>query len=162
MKELLSEEHWPLTRLGPMLRQHRGTLSLRQAALDAGVAVTTFTRAEKGAYPDLGTFKLLCDWLGVSPGQFFPPVAAKVPEPLDAAIAALRSDPRLNPINAARIIDTVKGMYAAFAKPLHDGEASAVSVRLPNILRPGVPEGLAELTAQIESQLAGLAAEGSR
>ena len=70
-------ERLDLTQLGSMLRERRGKLSLRQAAAEAGVSFSTFTRIEAGAQPDLTSFTLLCAWLGVSPGQFFMPTALR-------------------------------------------------------------------------------------
>ena len=83
----------------------------RQAAAEAGVSFSTFTRIEAGAQPDLTSFTLLCSWLGVSPGEFFSPIAERQVAPIDEAIAHLASDPRLQPDAASKIADVLRNMY---------------------------------------------------
>src|SRR5437879_3294507 len=106
-----SVEGLDLARLGEMLRERRGKLSLRQAAAEAGVSFSTFTRVEAGAQPDLTSFTLLCAWLGVSPGQFFAPVAQRQVAPIDEAIAHLAGDPRLGPDAASKIAAVLRNIY---------------------------------------------------
>lgn len=40
--------------------------SLRDAADKIGISAPTLSRIERGAVPDLGTFRILCQWLGES------------------------------------------------------------------------------------------------
>ena len=88
-------EQFDIAELGRLLKEHRGPLSLRQAAVEAGVSFSTLTRVEAGAQPDLATFTRLCAWLGVSPSRFFTPTATRQVSPLDQAITHLHADPRL-------------------------------------------------------------------
>jgi transcriptional regulator with XRE-family HTH domain len=153
-------ERLDLAQLGAMLRERRGHLSLRQAASEAGVSFSTFTRIEGGAQPDLTSFTLLCSWLGVSPGQFFNSVAPREVAPLDEAIAHLVSDPRLEPEAAGRIADVLRGMYDALAiAPVHR-QVVACHLRAAGVLRPGVAHRLKSLLNEMHDNLTTKVAAG--
>lgn len=147
-------ERLDLTQLGAMLRERRGKLSLRQAAAEAGVSFSTFTRIEAGAQPDLTSFTLLCGWLGVSPGQFFMPVALREVAPIDEAIAHLASDPRLEPDAAGKIADMLRNMYDALAKAPSQRPVVACHLRAASVLRPGVPQRLNSMLGEMHDKLA--------
>jgi len=149
-----------LAQLGAMLREHRGSLSLRQAAAEAGVSFSTLTRVEAGSQPDLTSFMLLCAWLGVSPSQFFSPIAEREVAPIDEAIAHLTSDPRLAPDAATKITDVLRGMYSALAKAPADRQIVACHLRAAGALRPGVPERLNTVLGEMYDQLTALVAAG--
>jgi transcriptional regulator with XRE-family HTH domain len=149
-----------LAQLGAMLKQHRGALSLRQAAAEAGVSFSTFTRVEAGAQPDLTSFTLLCGWMGVSPSQFFSPVARREVAPIDEAIAHLSADPRLEPDAASRIADVVRGMYDALAKAPSERPVVACHLRAAGVLRPGVPQRLNTLLSEMHDKLISMVAAG--
>lgn len=153
-------ERLDLAQLGAMLREHRGKLSLRQAAAEAGVSFSTFTRIEAGAQPDLTSFTLLCAWLGVSPGQFFMPVALREVAPIDEAIAHLASDPRLEPDAAAKIADMLRSMYDALAKAPAQRPVVACHLRAASLLRPGAPQRLNSLLGEMHDKLAARVAAG--
>lgn len=142
-----------VSQLGTMLRERRGKLSLRQAAQEAGVSFSTFTRVEAGSHPDLTSFTLLCGWLGVAPAHFFAPSARREIEPVEEAIAHLNSDPRLEPEAAAKIADVLRGMYSALASDRVDAPVLACHLRAASVMRPGVPERLNSLLAQMHSGL---------
>ena len=112
-----------IAQLGTMLRQQRGSLSLRQAAQEAGVSFSTFSRVEAGSQPDLTSFTLLCAWLGVAPTLFFAAVPAREVEPIELAISHLNNDPRLRPEAAEKITDL-------------DGAANYVEARVDDVLVP--------------------------
>jgi transcriptional regulator with XRE-family HTH domain len=139
--------------LGQMLRKRRGSLSLRQAAADAGVSFSTFSRVEAGSHPDLASFARLCAWLGVSPGEFFSPVAERAPEPIDAAISHLYADPRLDEDKAEKIASLLRDLYSALAKPVPEPAVVTCYLRAAPVLRPGVPKRLGLLLADIEEEL---------
>jgi transcriptional regulator with XRE-family HTH domain len=154
-----SEHHQPVERLdvstlGAMLRARRGKLSLRQAAADAGVSFSTFTRVEGGATPDLTSFQLLCDWLGVSPSQFFRQVPTRGLTPIDEAIAHLSADPRLEPDAAKKISAMLRDMYGALAKNDIEQPVIACHLRAASVFRPGVSERLNALLSDIHDRLA--------
>lgn len=143
-----------------MLKEHRGGLSLRQAAAEAGVSFSTFTRVEAGAQPDLTSFSLLCAWMGISPSQFFRPVAAREIAPIDEAIAHLCADPRLDPDAAGRIADVVRGMYDALATAPVERSVVACHLRAAGVLRPGVPQRLNTLLGEMHDKLTSMVAAG--
>lgn len=147
-------ERLDLAQLGAMLHERRGRLSLRQAAAEAGVSFSTFSRIESGAQPDLTSFTLLCGWLGVSPGQFFVPVALREVAPIDEAIGHLASDPRLEPEAAGKIADVLRNMYDALAKAPAERQVVACHLRAASVLRPGVPQRLNSMLGEMHEKLA--------
>lgn len=153
-------ERVDLAQLGSMLRERRGKLSLRQAAAEAGVSFSTFTRIEAGAQPDLTSFTLLCAWLGVSPGQFFTAVAERQVAPIDEAIAHLSSDPRLGPDAASKIADVLRNMYDVLANAPAQRQVVACHLRAASALRPGVPHRLNTVLGQMHETLAARVAAG--
>jgi transcriptional regulator with XRE-family HTH domain len=155
-----SVQNLDLAQLGAMLKQHRGALSLRQAAGEAGVSFSTFTRVEAGAQPDLTSFMLLCAWMGLSPSQFFSTVARREVEPIDEAIAHLSADPRLEPDAASRIADVLRGMYDALAKAPAERSIVACHLRAAGVLRPGVPQRLNTLLCEMHDKLDSMVAAG--
>ena len=134
--------------LGLLVKQRRvaNRQSLRQAADDAGVSFSTMSRVEDGAQPDLATFSRLCAWLGVSPAEFFLPVAARRQDALEQAVRHIAADPRLTPAAAERITSTLRDLYGALATstPVPD-EALALHLRAATTMRPGVPARLGSL-----------------
>ncbi|SBS77705.1 Helix-turn-helix protein [uncultured Mycobacterium sp.] len=147
-------ERLDMSGLSAMLRARRGKLSLRQAASDAGVSFSTFSRVEAGAHPDLTSFMLLCAWLGVAPSQFFAPVVSRERGPLEEAITHLRSDPRLEPEAAKQITGVLRDMYAVLAKTEVAQPVVACHLRAASVLRPGVPERLNTLLTEMHDRLA--------
>lgn len=156
----LDVERLDLTQLGAMLRERRGKLSLRQAAAEAGVSFSTFTRIEAGAQPDLTSFTLLCGWLGISPGQFFTPVTERQLAPIDEAIAHLSADPRLEADAASKIADVLRNMYEVLAKAPAQKQVVACHLRAASVLRPGVPNRLSSMLREMHQKLAALVAAG--
>lgn len=155
-----SVERLDLAQLGAMLRERRGKLSLRQAAAEAGVSFSTFTRIEAGAQPDLTSFTLLCAWLGISPGQFFTPVSERQVAPIDEVIAHLSADPRLEPEAASKIADVLRNMYDVLAKAPTQRQVVACHLRAASVLRPGVPHRLNVLLGEMHQKLAARVAAG--
>jgi len=139
--------------LGRMLRDRRGTVSPRQAALDAGVSFSTFARVEAGSQPDLASFIKLCTWLGVSPSFFFTEGAEREPDPVEVAIAHLHADPRLSESSAGQIADVLRRMYEALAAPPVPVTGLACHLRAANTLRPGVADRLGRLLQSIDDEL---------
>lgn len=153
-------ERLDVSQLSAMLRERRGKLSLRQAAAEAGVSFSTFTRVEAGAQPDLTSFTLLCAWLGVSPGEFFMPLAEREVAPIDEAIAHLASDPRLEPDAASQIADVLRKMYAVLAKEPTQRQVIACHLRAASMLRPGVPHRLNSILGEMHEKLIARVAAG--
>jgi transcriptional regulator with XRE-family HTH domain len=139
--------------LGAMLRKHRGSLSLRQAAQDAGVSFSTFSRVEAGSQPDLTSFTLLCAWLGEPPSRFFSKAPAREVPPLDIVVGHLYNDPRLRPEAAQKITDMLRSMYQALATEAVERPVVACHLRAASTMRPGVPERLNALLNAMHTEL---------
>ncbi|MBT3152736.1 helix-turn-helix transcriptional regulator [Streptomyces sp. CHD11] len=147
-------ERLDINELGRLLRERRGSLSLRQAAAEACVSFSTLSRVEAGAQPDLASFTALCAWLRLPPSRFFTPVAAREVSPLDQAITHLRADPRLSDEAAERISAVLRDLYAALAKDSAPAKpAVACHLRASPFLRPGVPARLASLLSDMNDEL---------
>jgi transcriptional regulator with XRE-family HTH domain len=142
-----------LAELGPLLRERRGALSVRQAAEEAGVSFSTLSRVETGHQPDLATFLRLCAWLGVEPSRFVRPTAARPKTTLDEVTKHLATDPRLGTVAAERIVAVVRDMYAALARDVPTQEPLAMHLRAASVMRPGVPERLAKLLTEMRAAL---------
>jgi len=55
--------------LGRRLVAKRGSRGVRETAREIGISPATLSRVERGHLPDLETFKKVCRWLGVDPGE---------------------------------------------------------------------------------------------
>lgn len=146
-------ERLDIGQMGQMLRDRRNGLSIRQAAQEAGVSFSTFSRVEAGAHPDLATFTRLCAWLGVSPGRFFTPVIEREVSPLEEAITHLRADPRLSPDASGKISAVLKDLYSALARDAEHPPAVACHLRATSVMRPGVPARLAAVLRDMHDEL---------
>jgi transcriptional regulator with XRE-family HTH domain len=147
-------ERLDLDELGQMLRERRGALSIRQAAADAGVSFSTFSRVEAGAHPDLTTFTRLCSWLRVPASRFFNPVAERQTTPLDEAVTHFRADPRLTPEARSKLTSVLTDLYNALAKDVPQPRSVvACHLRAASVMRPGVPHRLATLLTDMQAEL---------
>jgi transcriptional regulator with XRE-family HTH domain len=60
----------PIEALGGLVRQRRGTRTLREVAMTIDVSAATLLRIESGRIPDVETFGKICRWLEMDPGVF--------------------------------------------------------------------------------------------
>jgi transcriptional regulator with XRE-family HTH domain len=148
------EDRLDISHLGRILRERRGSLSIRRAAAEAGVSFSTLSRVEAGAQPDLATFSRLCGWLGVAPGRFFSPLAERELSPLEQAIAHLQTDPRLTEEAAARISSVLRSLYDALAASATPGPTVVRHLRAASVMRPGVAPRLAAMLRDMHEELA--------
>ena len=58
-----------LQNLGTIVRDKRGSRTLRAVAADIGTSAPTLSRIESGKMPDLQTFGKLCRWLEIDPAS---------------------------------------------------------------------------------------------
>lgn len=58
-----------LQTLGRKLIEKRGGRGVRDTAKEIGISHGTLSRLERGYLPDLETFRKVCGWLGVDPGE---------------------------------------------------------------------------------------------
>ncbi len=61
--------HLTIEQIGPMIRERRGRRGIRDVAADIGISAATLSRIETGKQPDLGTFRKICLWLDIDPGE---------------------------------------------------------------------------------------------
>ncbi|MGH3244744.1 MAG: helix-turn-helix domain-containing protein [Trebonia sp.] len=160
--EMTAAERLDVSQLGQVVRAHRGERSMRQAAAEAGVSLSTMSRVESGALPDLASFTALCAWAGVSPARFFTPIAERQYTHVEVAIAHLSADPRLSPEHAGSIAAVVRQMYEALAaKSESVAPLAACHLRAAATLRPGVPDRLGGMVVDMRQALERrIAAEG--
>ena len=109
--------------LASLVRNHRGTRTLREAADDimrlvGSISPATLLRIEQGKLPDLPVFLHLCNWLDVSLAcLLYSTSPAPVPASDTAATVArlLRSDSRLAPAMANVLAVMVEATYTQLA-----------------------------------------------
>ena len=58
-----------LQEFGEKVVNKRGESGIRDTAKRIGISPSTLSRIERGFLPDLETFKVVCDWLEVNPGD---------------------------------------------------------------------------------------------
>mgnify|MGYP003577375135 CR=1 FL=1 len=58
-----------LETIGRLILEKRGAIGVRATAKEIGISAATLSRVERGYLPDLDTFRKICAWLGVDPGE---------------------------------------------------------------------------------------------
>ena len=51
------------------IKKKRGAVGIRQTADEIGISAATLSRVERGNLPDLETFKRICKWVEIDPGE---------------------------------------------------------------------------------------------
>ena len=102
-----------ISKLSAMLRTKRGNTGLRKTSDDIGkISSSTLSRVENGKVPDMETFLHLCNWLEVSPSEFF--IEESEPEDVDMPDfieAHLRADKELAPETTEALVTMIKVAY---------------------------------------------------
>lgn len=94
-------------------RTARG-LTWRQAAAQAGVSPSTFTRIKDGHNPDVDGFAALVVWIGCSADDFIVRTRPiETPEPLAVVLTRFRLHSGLEPRLAAALEKTTLTLYQA-------------------------------------------------
>ncbi len=116
-----------LEQLAALVKAKRGKRGLREVAKEIGnVSASTLSRIEQGKMPDLDTFMRLCDWLEISPDQFFktsvekdlkheepgPPISPGM-KTAEIVEVHLRADKELDPETAEALANMVRAAYNA-------------------------------------------------
>lgn len=94
-----------LQTLGRKLLEKRGERGVRKVAAEIGVSAATLSRVERGYLPDLETFRKVCRWLGVDPGEVLrikPPTAST-----PVAAVHFRKDQLLSAKTAQALADMI-------------------------------------------------------
>lgn len=58
-----------LSALGSKVATKRGARGIRETAKEIGTSPATLSRIERGHLPDLETFRKICQWLVIDPGE---------------------------------------------------------------------------------------------
>lgn len=94
-----------LKSLGRRITEKRGANGIRAAAAEIGISPATLSRVERGNLPDIETFKKICTWLAINPGEVlgFKP-SAKTASPL---AVHFRKDPAICPKTAKALAQMI-------------------------------------------------------
>ena len=102
-----------LTTLGQRLAKARGENGIRATAKEIGVSPATLSRIERGYLPDLETFRKICDWLHVDPGEVLgTKVVAKSAGP---AAVHFKKDAAIKPETATALANMILAAQRALA-----------------------------------------------
>lgn len=111
-------------------RREEQKLTVRAAASEMeNVSSSTLSRIERGSLPDIDTYMILCQWLGVSPAHFASAsVGSKVekresPLSKEEIVVHLRADKLLNQQTREALITMIEVAYAAARRNLLPNEA---------------------------------------
>lgn len=97
-----------------LIRAKRGDRSLREVANASGVSISTLSRVERGAIPDVNTFLALCDWLDVPPHEFIKNTEFQGRKADCASICTkLRTDKRLKDGVGNAIATLIEAFYCS-------------------------------------------------
>jgi len=120
------ETRLAVEKLAALIKAKRGKKGLRATASEVGeISASTLSRIEQGKMPDIDTFMRLCDWLEVTPEQFFEtdgeilqsdtqwPVLSPTMSTTEAIEVHLRADRELDPETADALANMVKAAYNA-------------------------------------------------
>ena len=101
-----------LVSFGRRLRDARAKRGIRDTADEIGVSPATLSRVERGLMPDLETFRKICHWLKVDPGEVLgvTQVTAKRP----AVAVHFRKDHVLKPETAQALAELILAAQRAF------------------------------------------------
>jgi transcriptional regulator with XRE-family HTH domain len=94
-----------LETLGLKVIEKREDIGIRETAKQIGISSATLSRVERGNLPDLETFKKICRWLKVDPGEVLGMKTGEIARPI--ATAHFRKDGTLEPETAKALADLI-------------------------------------------------------
>ena len=101
--------------LGRRLVEKRGAKGVREIAREIGISPATLSRVERGHLPDLETFKKICKWLGVDPGEVFgfssSPASS---QPIPTVAVHFKKDRSLEPATAQALAQMILAAQRAW------------------------------------------------
>lgn len=105
MKQSTQPTNLNLQQLGRKVLGKRSGRGIREVAAEIGISSATLSRIERGHLPDIETFRKVCAWLGVDPGE----VLGSKPRPVSAPMAAVhfRKDQTLHPNTAHALAELI-------------------------------------------------------
>lgn len=94
--------------LAESVRAKRGNLSVRDAAAQAGMSSSTFSRIENGHWPDEYNLCLICGWMGDQPGKYFTSESGNIDFPISVHLRAAKD---MTPEEAKAFIELIRTTY---------------------------------------------------
>lgn len=101
-----------LETIGRRLAERRGDLGIRATAKAIGISPATLSRVERGHLPDLETFRKICRWLEVDPGQVLGVTSAASDIP--RVTVHFKKDATLSPRTAKALANMVLAAHRAW------------------------------------------------
>lgn len=111
MKQSSNQAVSQLEQLGQKLLIHRGGRGIREVAKEINVSPATLSRVERGYMPDIDTFRKICNWLNVDPGE----ILGTKPQVAAAPLAAVhfRKDQAVAPETAQALAKLILAVHTA-------------------------------------------------
>lgn len=107
-----------LGNLGRKIANKRGDQGLRATAKEIDISSSTLSRIENGHLPDLETFKKICDWLEVNPGDVLGSKATN--NEINRASIHFKVNKTLDPTIAKALAEMI--IYAQLALEIQEAE----------------------------------------
>ena len=105
------------------MRERRGARGIREVAQEIGISPATLTRVEGGRLPDLMTFRKICTWLKIDPGQILGIPGEQAEQPPPEAAVHLRADRALLPAAATDLAELIVFAHRELARRIREGLA---------------------------------------
>lgn len=99
--------------LGRRLVEKRGSRGVREVAKEIGVSSATISRVERGHVPDLETFKRVCKWLDIDPGEVLG-VSSSPSLPTPTVAVHFKKDRLLEPATAQALAQMILAAHRAW------------------------------------------------
>ncbi len=113
-------QHIDLKSFSEKIIKKRGDEGIRKTAKEIGISPSTLSRIEREYLPDLETFKLVCDWLEVNPGDVLGSTSPSRGSPIRPTTVHFKKDKTTTPKTAQHLADMI--LYAQKALELQNGE----------------------------------------
>ncbi len=94
-----------LQTMGRLLSERRGDRGIREVAKEIGISHATLSRVERGLLPDLETFRKVCAWLELDPGEVLR-IKPKAPSAPTVAVH-FKKDSALAPATAQALANLI-------------------------------------------------------
>lgn len=149
----MADDPLDIEALARSLRKRRRVLGLglREAARQAEVPPTTFSRVEDGRLPDLATYQRLVGWLGVSSDAFMQTRRVRLDSTPEIIAEHLYTDQNLSPAAATRIAELVAELYNVLVTPA--GSPVAMHLRAAKTFEPAAMDLLGGLLDDMQAAL---------
>lgn len=113
--------------IGLKIIEKRGDKGVREVAREIGTSPATLSRVERGHLPDLETFRKICRWLGVDPGEVLGTKTDVPSRPVASIQTHFRKDHAVNTKTAQALADLIMKAHEALIL-MDEGEEFATLV----------------------------------